>query len=389
MRENLHFGICSSLSELASRLGKTSFFSTSNVYSSLEWWASVELMRPEIRIEYGYISHNQKVTAAIPIYFYSPGRTGDPYAADWKVDKHKWPASRAAEPWALVGGCSGFHSGFIYTSQSEAENHVQLLFRSTFAYLKEKNFNLMAPFLDLTNCRNICDSLSLQGFPAHLVNATTTLPVNFTSFDEYISLLPQQFRTIVRRDTRTILDSELRVEVMRLSECMGFLPSLWDAVEVSHGSKPNLELRCSMLNAQAKTMDNISSVFVVKDSANRVISASLYYEYNGEIHCRLVGVDYERAKPTGAYFEAMYYAPIRYAIHEKLQKVCFGIDAFTAKIIRGSELRPLFTLYVGQDLRTLDPSAAKEATSQVMNYLRSFTKNISSKSYQIPNFDQI
>jgi hypothetical protein len=74
---------------------------------------------------------------------------------------------------------------------------------------------------------------------------------------------------------------------------------------------------------------------------------------------RVVGFDYDRSQP-GDYFETLFYAPIEEALERGARSIHFGSESYTAKILRGSEVEPLWSAVDGAGVSAPAAAAANE-----------------------------
>jgi Peptidogalycan biosysnthesis/recognition len=335
-------------SEAADFLGPAAEYPAS-IYSTPGWWEAVELMRPEIDIVYLAVeSHDRLGRAVVPAYLYRQGRCNDRYAPNNDMPSGTWPGNACTEPWALLAGCSGLRSEPAYSGAWNRRDATRLLLPAALGYLAALGLNVAMKYFDNTTRLDLSSAAGIDLSAMPLVDFDTHLTLNCDDFDDYLGNLPDPSRRTVRRDLRRYRASGCRTVSSDLSSVLAELASLWDEVEVHHGGSPNLALRQAMLEAQSRAINAQSKVFSSRDEESRAVAISLNYRNDSALCCRLVGVNYAKTMQTGGYFEAMYYAPIRWSIDNGIRHIYFGVDALRAKVTRGAALRPLYALYLGQ-----------------------------------------
>ena len=66
------------------------------------------------------------------------------------------------------------------------------------------------------------------------------------------------------------------------------------------------------------------------------------YAHDGVWYCRAAGFDYDRlTRNDFCYFNAGFYAPLRYALAEGAHRIELSMESYQAKLGRGCRLRPL------------------------------------------------
>lgn len=376
--------VVSTASEGAVLLGP-SFESSCSIYSSPAFWRAVEEMRPEVDIRYLTVRAEGRC-AMIPAYLYPSGRSGNRYSPDMDTKPGEWPATEAAGRWALLGGCSGRHSGFAFSGSWSMQEAASALLPPAIAYLQENKFNVVMKFFDgrLRSCVAEAVGLSTELMP--LLDAHAILHVRAGNIEEYISALPAPFRGFVRRDLRRFSNAGLALEKTDLEAVIDELPRLWDQVQVYHGSTPNLPLCRTMLECQSKALNGLSHVFCARDKEGQAVAMSLNYRFRNSMCCRLIGLEYDKAIASGAYFKVMYYEPLLWGYAHQIDTLFLGILALKAKVMRGADLEPLYALYIGADGRTLSQPTAKYCQETARLSLSAAFKGVSSKAFHRPEF---
>jgi len=343
-------------------------------------------MRPEVDIRYLCRDLSSEERAIIPGYYYDPGRQGDPYATNWWTSEPLWPGQRPRDPWAIVGGCSGLYGGFAGTSGLGLVSASSALFPGIFAYNRSAGFNTIFPYFsaDVRDALAEAPGVSPASMPLYGVHAVLDLP--YRDFDDYLQHLPSQSRAIVRRDRRRFAASQFGLFKSGISESASYFAELWDTVETHHGAAPNLTLRRSMLKAQADALDAVAHVFTVVDLEGKPIATSLNFVDQSALYCRLVGMDYAKARESGAYFEVMYYANIELSLAHGYDRVYFGMDALKAKIVRGSHLEPLYCLFDGMRGQSIDSAAVASISAGIKNRVLPQLSELSSSSFKLPSY---
>jgi predicted N-acyltransferase len=272
-----------------------------------------------------------------------------------------------------AGGFGGYRGGFLLAENAsgrEAEVAAALLGAAD----------------DIASAHG-ADVLSLQFLPpsqAELAVATglvareelvfqeseVLVAVPTGGLDEHVVGLSQKRRATVRRDLRAFEASGCRLTESRLSEAFDFAPRLFVQLKEAHRQPLSEAEAAEWLDAQARALDDVSVVFAARDPAGAVVAYSLAYVWDDTIYLRAVGLDHEPARADGAYFEATYYAPLRYAARNGLRAVHLGIKALRPKVLRGGALHDLCGFFRCPGGRTLPPELVAEASERRRREIR-------------------
>jgi hypothetical protein len=178
--------------------------------------------------------------------------------------------------------------------------------------------------------------------------------------------LPASRRSSVRRDIRKFEKSGLRIEEGKISAALDYAAPMNAAVELQHGHTTSLRVYERAMEKQAKYLDDESVVFTVLDAEDRAVAYSLSFVWGTTLHVRLVGLDYERAESTGAYFHVTYTEPVLWAQERGLRFVDVGILALRPKVLRGGSLHPRFAVFRRADGRRLSRRAVEAASQRTL-----------------------
>lgn len=380
-----HLQIFSTVTEAEDFLGPN-FTSPCATGSEPRWWRTVERMRPGVEVRYLGADLSRDCRAVIPVYLHPAGKHGDRYSPDWGTISDAWPADHTDEPWAILGSCSGLCTCFAYTGHWSEHQAAHALLPQAIQYLRQSRFNVSMKYFSRVLRDSLADALRLPADLMPLTDTHAVLGVSSCDRDTYVASLREPFRTTVRRDMRRYCASGLQTEHTDLRSVMHELPRLWDQVEVHHGAKPDIALRERMLQAQCDLLNNISHVFSARDASGSPVAICLNYRFGKVLFCRHVGLDYQGATPSGAYFETMYYAPLIWAARNGITKLYLGSSALKPKVTRGATLEPLYSLYLGIDGRTLSRTLAAECTERVCRSLTQELQKVSRKGFRWPKF---
>ena len=178
-------------------------------------------------------------------------------------------------------------------------------------------------------------------------------------FPDYVQALSARRRSTVRRDLALFEASGASVTRSRLSGSLEFGPRLLGNVYGRHEEGLGEDAARELLAAQAACLDGVSHAFAALDAGGAPIAFSVAFEWDGALYVRLVGMEYGRAEPTGAYFQVAYYAPLRLAYERGFSRVHLGLKSYRPKVLRGSRPDPLFGVFRGRGRKRIAPGDAQ------------------------------
>jgi predicted N-acyltransferase len=194
-----------------------------------------------------------------------------------------------------------------------------------------------------------------RGYLGAVLAARSTLAVRWRSFDAYLASLPGKRRLEVRRELHAFQRHGLRAEVVDGSALGGILQELiplYASQQRKYGLDASIEAARGTLEWIRERFADVTRVVVVRDT-DHALAFHLLYEVGGTIHSYLGGQTYEQRAHDGfAYFDAVFYEPVRLAISRGIRRIDYGTESYWAKVARGCALEPLTSFVdLGNDLR--------------------------------------
>lgn len=180
-------------------------------------------------------------------------------------------------------------------------------------------------------------ALESRGYADSIGRPVARLHVNWSSWDEYLRTANSASQNVA---------SSIRKEVNRAKK-RGLVVSEWDASSTSESS-----LRC-IYDAHHLRMNNRALSYpenfftqlkerigdgirvLVAHRDSELVGSTFLLVGDDRAVLPLVGIDHARDGGAFAYFNLVYYAPIRIAAEQGLKSVTYGAGAYAAKIRRG------------------------------------------------------
>jgi predicted N-acyltransferase len=319
-------------------------------YASHAWLRSIE-QEPDMEARYLLArSGSGELVGALPTYFWDGGGPAattshyDPFA----VFCEGLPAKRrdAWLPQLLLGTRAGYSNAVLVDRKLPPEERAETL------------RGLVDAALELADEREVGTAAMMYLTPEKVAeaapafvgraralrsSAAVSIGIEWESFDGYLESLSGKRRGTVRRELRLFEQSGLTVSVERLGACIDRASELLAAVDEKYDTGATAEEERAYLAAQAELLDDRSVLFAAR-SGEEIVGVCLLYRFRDALYGRVVGFDYDKLGDDRVYANLAFYEPIRYAIDEGLRRVHFGTGSWEAKLLRGGELTPLWSL---------------------------------------------
>lgn len=213
--------------------------------------------------------------------------------------------------------------------------------------------DLLIPYLTATQVR----WLGGHAAAARSVGASAkgVLHIAWSSFDDYLSSLPQRRRTSIRSERRRFVDSGIVVREVRLGDAAADLAPLLAQTEHRYGHV-----------VEAEHVEFHLRLLALRDDADTV---TLVADRGGPAACCIIvasgdrwlveawGCDYASVGRKDVYFNLVFYEPIIRATARSVSMLDMGVGSIRAKRWRGCAVEPLHSLLIGAAARRPDGSA--------------------------------
>ncbi|MEM2143945.1 MAG: peptidogalycan biosysnthesis protein [Candidatus Jordarchaeaceae archaeon] len=171
------------------------------------------------------------------------------------------------------------------------------------------------------NDKQLTSGLESLGYTKYSYDSTLYLDVVWASFDEYIKSLDYSVRKNVRREIKKFAESGAKIALVNdFGELSSTLTKLRGNLLRKYGveNSPCAAISYKELNTFAR---DITKMFVIVKN-NAVIGFCCCFKYGSTMELSHCGFDYDALEKTDfAYFNVVYYAPIRWAIENGVQRI--------------------------------------------------------------------
>jgi predicted N-acyltransferase len=302
---------------------------------------------------YLVLDRDDRTAALLPTYRWAGG--GDLFTLDCEAHHsflsdlvpERAPSREEFFPTLLVGSLGGFENGLVLidpsrTNQLSALRTLLADWHSLAAATHAPS--ALMPFLTPDVAGLVSECL---GNRVELVATaySAKLEIRWGSFDEYLGSLGDNQRHAVRREMRAFVEYGCEGVTGRLAEWGSGLAPLLAKLLRRHGRPGDeTEVREHLASlAQALPDENVVFVALWKGDP---IGFVLVISSHGDLYVYKAGFDYEHSLRSAAYFNVMFYLPIRFAIDHGYGWLHLGTAALEPKLRRGAHPQSRWSGYV-------------------------------------------
>jgi hypothetical protein len=218
-----------------------------------------------------------------------------------------------------------------------------------------------------------------------LATASSAIPLaGCATFDDYLDRLGGHRRRRVRHEILEFERSGLTIREARLSDTVGVLAPLLTEHHGRYGLTDSREMLAAHLGKHAEHLDDLAHVLLCQDGGTTV-GALLAYEWEDGWYARAVGL---ADGLRGAYFNLVYYAPIRMAVERGAGRYVVGPSTIGAKVKRGAVLEPRWSLldgtgHLADDLEQLSVSWNDQQRKEWDERLHQIGHEVSTETWSV------
>jgi predicted N-acyltransferase len=217
------------------------------------------------------------------------------------------------------------------------------------------------PFLLTDTAEQLATLVEGRGFFVRTA-PTTWIHLHGQTFDELLASFSRKSRKNIRRELRMFQAGGAEIWREPPGERGEELADLIVQQKMRHAGSAQRVQVCRMLAAQQQVFGEQALTLCVRRQGQLIAATSLIVSHSG-LYARSFGRAYASDMQHMEYFMAGYYEPFRYCMEHNLQWYHTGPQAYEAKVRRGLELVPLWTLF----LPVHPPTAGQQAAVQRWN----------------------
>jgi uncharacterized protein len=187
------------------------------------------------------------------------------------------------------------------------------------------------------------DVLTTRGYAAVVMDAESYLPIRWPTFEAYLRNLSANRRKSARREMARLAEAGVDLELRGPSALDRELAGL----EIQWRAKYGRRLSLAEVEAQHELLRTVlgpSVLVFVARRQGRAVGFTVFFEHGDTWYSRFGGFDYT-AGPLFAYFNLVFYAPLKEAIRRGVTAIRYSTGAHETKRSRGCLLANLL-MYV-------------------------------------------
>lgn len=198
----------------------------------------------------------------------------------------------------------------------------------------------------------------LEAADAWLINPHPT-------FEAWLAALPREIRRIVLQDERRFAAAGFAEAVLPLAPHVHAFAELVSLHARRYGlDEPVAQLAPHLADIAAAFGDD--AVLFAARRGGELVAAALGLVHGAHLYMRMVGNDHAVVAGTAAHFALAFYRPLRFCAERGLAGVHLGLSIDRTKRSRGAEIRPLWTIVLGDLPARVDPRALLPARLEAL-----------------------
>jgi predicted N-acyltransferase len=253
-------------------------------------------------------------------------------------------------PALLAGSRTGYEGGMLLWPGLTAARRAAVLgaLADRLRRLAEAWQVRLSAFMHLTPAA-AAELAPVLGTRPLLTEATAVMCLaGVDSFEGFVAALPKRRRARVRAEVREFGGSDLRIRETRLSGAVDVVARLLAAHHHRYGHHDTPQMLGVHFRQQAAHLDEQSRVLLCERDGE-ALGALLVYEWGDSWYVRAVAADESLRGHPSAFFNLLYYVPLRMAFERGVRRYVIGPSTLAAKVWRGARVEPRWSLLVGAD----------------------------------------
>lgn len=261
-------------------------------------------------------------------------------------------ASLAAQPLVLGAGWSEFRGqlpGRDGVTAQDRSAAVRALTAGTLDFARTAGAGVLGYYyLPRAEALEVAEAHADDGAVLLYHDVETILPVGlWRNLDDYLAWLPSGRRPRARRERRDFGRSGRTIREVSLPEVVKEIAPLNSALMRRHGHEFGEERAATVYDRQGRHLGDRSTLLLAED-AGHPVGFALRYRHGDTLYARVAGFDY--SVPNMAdYFNLVVYHPVESGVGRTVQAIHLGLGTFQAKLARGAQPNPLYSVFVGVD----------------------------------------
>lgn len=181
-----------------------------------------------------------------------------------------------------------------------------------------------------------------RGYRSVVVAGRCVLRVAWRTFGEYLRSRTRTRRKSIRAEVERF-GAELEVEATGVEGLTDELIPLHAQWRAKHGHPVSEEELRRQYAAIRERLGPAVRLFVARRDG-RPAAFAQFYDDEGTLYSRAIGFDYERVEGAFAYYNLLFYEPLRHAMAHGIRALDYSFESYEAKLGRGCTLQHFLLL---------------------------------------------
>ncbi|MEV7020605.1 hypothetical protein [Kitasatospora sp. NPDC093558] len=320
----------------------------SSLFTTRDWSLTLRRSNPAVPVEFWAARDSAGWLLGIPVHIYpeAPGRST--YDV-WSLHRHDLQPAAGSKHrgrrHVLIGTRNGQRNGFLRSARRPDPALAGQLLQAITDEYRTSVVSML--YLD----RALLDEVrgQLPHWHAGFVDAAAELrvPDDGTGADSFAETVPDnRARGRIRAELRTIADEAPAIRIDTVSEIEALAPILAPLLvklNQRHGQPADEAGMAAYIRASANS--GLQPQLFLTGSLTEPKAFSLSVQDSHLMSVRVVGLDDERVGNRATdYPRVLAYEPLVYAMRTGIRAVDLGVGALYAKMLRGAQAVPLYSL---------------------------------------------
>jgi hypothetical protein len=252
-------------------------------------------------------------------------------------------AARTYRPRQLVAAAHGYGCPVLPGAGDVAELATALASRS-------RDESASFAVLHIPSGSAVAEALRAAGFVVGATDLYPFLELDAAEPDGFVAAQPYHRRQRMRREVRAFAGKGGRLDVLAGAAAGPVLSEVAVLEErAAHArGEPLTSAMAAEVNARIFAEFGADAYAVlVRDASGTAVACAVLVGAGTRVLLRTVGMDPDRARPLGAYFQAVVYGPLAVAARRGARTVLLGPGSLEPKLLRGARLVVLVSAVPG------------------------------------------
>lgn len=251
------------------------------------------------------------------------------------------------EYYPILISCSpyGYKSSFIFSKNIDniTKKKVAEVIIKEFNDLSTKLKVKLSAFLyiEKEEREELYSILNKYNYKCFFTEGNIHLPIRWSSFDNYLNSLNGNRRKKIRKEIETFNKMSFTIKKKGCKIFGKETAKLQSNLQKKYGHGGDISRLKKGYRRITKYLSKYVTNFIIEKD-NNIYGVGIFYLKDNKYYAKAAGFDYNLIEGSYAYFNLVFYEPIRDSILNGIKEIDYGIGSVEAKLLRGCIIKPLF-----------------------------------------------